>query len=69
MITSALLPIVLASAFADPPVLARPYGNVMGDGLGLRIATEPQAGAVCAPGETRMRPEKTVRAESSSAFL
>jgi GH25 family lysozyme M1 (1,4-beta-N-acetylmuramidase) len=52
MLTSALLPIVLATAFADPPVLARPYGNVMGDGLDLRIATEPQAGAVCAPGET-----------------
>ncbi len=30
----------------------RSHGNVMGDGLGLRIATEPQAGGVCADGET-----------------
>ena len=31
---------------------ARPYGKVMGDGLGLRVETDPHAGAVCAPGET-----------------
>lgn len=52
MPTSALLPLVLVSAFADPPVLARPYGNVMGDGLGLGADGQPPAGAVCAPGDT-----------------
>jgi MYXO-CTERM domain-containing protein len=31
----------------------RPYGNVMGDGLGLSADDAPQAGGVCAPGETQ----------------
>jgi lysozyme len=50
--------LVIASLFAwtpsapDSDLAARPYGKVMGDGLGLRVETEPQAGAVCAPGET-----------------
>jgi hypothetical protein len=44
----------LLLAWADPSLSSadRPYGKVMGDGLGLRIETDPQAGGVCAPGET-----------------
>lgn len=48
MVGTILLPLVVASATSLAP--DRPYGNVMGDGL--RIATQPQEGAVCAPGET-----------------
>lgn len=44
----------LLLAWADPSLSSaeRPYGKVLGDGLGLRIETDPQAGGVCAPGET-----------------
>jgi GH25 family lysozyme M1 (1,4-beta-N-acetylmuramidase) len=50
MIGAALLAILAIEP--DAALQSRPYGNVMGDGLGLRIETDPQAGGVCAPGET-----------------
>src|SRR5687767_1631544 len=42
---------VIAMLFA-PELPERSHGNVMGDGLGLTVETDPQAGAVCADGET-----------------
>src|SRR5688572_27430041 len=36
----------------DATTVARTHGNVMGDGLELWGEPQPQAGSVCAPGET-----------------
>lgn len=56
MLLATVVPLLLTSAPAlSDARLARddrPYGNVMGDGLGLRFEHEPAAGAVCAPGDT-----------------
>ncbi|MBC8068043.1 MAG: hypothetical protein IAG13_06900 [Deltaproteobacteria bacterium] len=53
-IAAVLIPL-LAYASPTPDVVDladRPYGKVMGDGLGLRLEPGPMAGAVCPPGET-----------------
>jgi len=54
MAATLVIPWLFASVTPPSEVVSpdRPYGKVMGDGLGLEIALPPQNGGVCAPGET-----------------
>lgn len=55
LLVAALVVLSAGELAAAPKLAARPYGNVMGDGLGLELGAGPQPilpGKVCAAGDT-----------------